>query len=167
MVTTLGDTYEAVGEYAKAEKMYREGLRLKEGLGAKDKAVGYLLNHLGLVLWERSKLPDAETTQRQALELRKAVSGADSADVAESENDLALVLWQQGDLDKAEALFRHGLALRDKLPEPERSAPPNQKEVAVTLGNLGQILHIRGDMSTAEMMERQSLTLRRQLFPEG
>ena len=167
LVTTLGDAYEAVGEYPKAEKMYSEGLRLKEGLGSKDKTLGYLLNHLGLVLWENRELPEAEATQLRALEVRKSVSGADSEDVAESENDLALVRWQQGDLAGAEALFRHGLALRDKLPEPEKSAAPNQKEVAVTLGNLAQVLHIRGDLPSAEMMQRQTLGLRTNLFPEG
>jgi serine/threonine protein kinase/tetratricopeptide (TPR) repeat protein len=155
---SLGNIYYDLGDYAAAEAMDQEALRLKERIGERDtRAVSRLLNHLGNVLLNRNDLDQAEAAQRRALALEDKVSGEGNLGYADPLNDLGLVLWQRGDLAEAEQAIRQALDLKRKL-------PAEKTELAVTIGNLGLVLWEQGRLPEAERSLSEAMAIMKALL---
>jgi tetratricopeptide (TPR) repeat protein len=127
------------------------------------------LGGLAAALWSQSKLAEAESAYRQALEIQRKSLGAEHPDIATSLNNLGTVLWSQGKLAESEAIQREALAMYRKLagdesPETrERVDKGVHTEVATSLNNLALVLWRQGKLDEAETMFRESLALKRKL----
>ena len=156
---TLGNVYEELGDYAKAESMLRQALALRQAVfGDKHVRVAESLNDLGGVLRRQDKLADAERLFRQSLATRRELLGGAHADVAVSLNNLGVVLFTKGDLAGAKAAHQEALALRQRI------FGEDHAEVAVSLHNLGCVLLAEGKNAEAEDVFRRVVGMRRKLL---
>lgn len=157
--TIIGNVYNELGYFNKAEAMHRDVLATVTKLHGNEHAdVASALFNLGAALQGESKLIEAEQVERRALAMRRKLFGNKNADVATSLEDLAAALGLQGKLTEAESALREAVAIQKKVLG-DKSA-----DVADSIQNLGQTLRVEGNLADAERMEREALTIRRGLF---
>jgi serine/threonine protein kinase/tetratricopeptide (TPR) repeat protein len=161
----LGWIYYQLGEFSRAEDSLRRCVELCRKGSEKDtanhdwqKGLGDALHPLALTLWHESKLPEAESCQRESLAIRRKLLGDESREAAQSLADLALVLRTQGKLAEAEEMFRESLATRRKLLGNEN------EDVAWSLFGLGLTVENRGRLAEAESFIRKSQATFQNLF---
>ncbi|HSU94556.1 MAG TPA: tetratricopeptide repeat protein [Gemmatimonadaceae bacterium] len=98
---------------------------------------------------------------RRALTTRRALYGADNAEVAESMDQLGEVLVQIDSLAEADTLLRAALATRRKL------FGDRSEATATSLMHLAILLQNRDDFTRAEPLFREALAIRRGLYGDG
>lgn len=157
--STLGEVYQELGEFKKAEKMLRRALQLRtELLGEQNLTVAQALSDLSPALWNQGNLNEAETLQRRALGIRTRFLGETNLAVAESFQDLACILSGQSRMSEAEKTFRQALEIRRRLLGNDRV------EVADSLSGVANMLNSQGQWAAAESMFRETLELDRKLL---
>jgi serine/threonine protein kinase/Tfp pilus assembly protein PilF len=154
-----GRIYVEIGNYDRAEEMYRAALAINRKLfGPNSPEVAVSLNDLGIALCKEDKLTEAESAHQEALEIRRRLFGNENADVAASLNDLATVFRHQGRKPEAEALTREALSIRRKL------FGDDSLEAADTLHNLSVVLGDEDKRAEAESAAKEMLAIRRRLL---
>ncbi len=157
LLLTIGFTCATLGEYAEAEVLTREAVRLRKSVFSETNAlVAESLYTLAVVLGRRDTSADrseAEALLRQALAIQRRLLGDEHRAVAGSLTLLAGILRVERKLVEAEALSRQALTLRKKLLGSE--AP----EVANSLNNLGLVLGDQGRLDEAEGAVREALAI--------
>ncbi len=159
---TLGDTYCALGEYARAEPQLERALALRRGaLGASDvKTLGSAAN-LARLYQQQDQYEKAETLLRDCLETCRAALGGAHRETLAVLAQLAAGTMEQGRYLEAEPLWRnymealreaHGLARGDVL-----AARHEQGWVYLELGRLAE----------AEPLLLESLEVRRAELGDG
>ena len=109
-LNNLGGILEERGEHAAAEVLFREALRLKQGIPGAGEEVARAYNNLGQVLYGRGDLAAAEPYLRQGLAMRRRLLGSEPhPDLATSLNNLASLLEAKKDRAGAETLYREVL----------------------------------------------------------
>jgi serine/threonine protein kinase/Tfp pilus assembly protein PilF len=157
--TLIGQLYQEMGNYDRAEEMHREALATRRKLfGPESPQAAASLNDLGLALMAENKLPEAEQAHGEALAIRRGLFGNDNADTATSLNDLGGVYRQEGKLREAESMARGAMGIRQKLFGSEHLA------VADSLRNLSIILGDESRWTESEAMAREVLAIRRKLL---
>jgi serine/threonine protein kinase/tetratricopeptide (TPR) repeat protein len=148
---TVGNVYDELGNYAKAEAIHRDALALrKQRWGPIHPKVAESYNDLGVVLLHRGDLSGAERLIRQALALRSR-SGTNGLSVAESLDALGVLLRESHDLEQARRMHDRALTIRTNLLGAEHI------KVAASLNNLAWVLHDQGDLSGAERLQQEAL----------
>ena len=110
----------AMGEYAKAEPLYQEALRIcQKVLGPEHPYTALCLNNLAGLYWDMSEYAKAEPLLQEALRIRQKVLGPEHLDTAASLNSLALLYHAMGEYAKAESLYQEALRIRQKVLGPE------------------------------------------------
>ena len=159
--TIIGTTYHELGEWAKAETMHREALRLRRGVyGATNELTAVSLNNLGSALWEQAKKLEAEVAQREALAIRRNLPAGLHPDVTMSLTSLADVLMGIDKFAEAESLLREALARQTAV------AGHEGLDVIETLNQLASVLESEGKHEEAETVVRRALELCQKL-PAG
>ena len=157
LLLTIGFTCMSLGEYAKAEALTREAVRLRKSVfGETNALVADSLWTLAAVLARRGTSADrseAEALLRQALAIQRRLLGDEHRAVARSLTLLAGTLRGEGKLVEAEALSREALKLRRKLFGSEHP------EVAQSLNNLALVLRDQGKLDEAEGAIREALAI--------
>jgi len=98
----LGGVYLALGEYERAEAMFRQALEIWRRLPeANVESILATLNNLGVTLQEADKLPEAEQVSRDNLARTIQAHGEEDSAVATALHNLASVLFKQGKLKEA------------------------------------------------------------------
>ena len=156
--TTIGEVYWLLGDYQKANFMHTEALAIRRKNGSEPLEVATSLDDLAAVLWRQGKLAEAETMQREALDLRKRLQGVQHPDFAFPLTALAQMLSDEGKLPEAEAAQRQVLALR------LRQAGGESTELADALKALASILWRQKRLEQAEVLDKKALTLQRRLL---
>jgi len=160
--TTIGSTYEALGQLDAAESHLRIALDLRRQLHqGPDREVAESLHNLGKLSWERSDYPEAERLIRSALDMYRQVVDPEDPAVVSCLNDLAVVLQSEGHYEQAEPMLREALAMLRARPEDEDQLLPD------TMNNLAWALHFKGEYAEAEQLLRDALALNRRLLGEG
>jgi tetratricopeptide (TPR) repeat protein len=165
----IGNTYEALGDYADAEQMYRKALAVyQQLLGSENPSVAYLLGHIADVAGTQGRNAEAETLERGALALWKKLKGEEDPHVADTLDRLAMVLLRQSQtapppvrrklLTGAESLEREALILQRKL---FGDAGTN---LNLATDNLATILNAQGRKEEAATLFREALALYRKLL---
>jgi tetratricopeptide (TPR) repeat protein len=155
---TIANVYRQLGDFAEAEKEYRQTLGLLAQLpGLENQAYIEVLNHLAETMMEREELADAEVLIRRGLAINQKLFGKVHTAVADSLHTLGMVRWRQGDLAGADELHRQALAQWRQLHDPEN--------ISMVLNDLGLVLLDRGDLVGAQASFTESLDLRRKLLP--
>ena len=157
--TTLGNTYQSLGEYKQAQPQLETALKLRRAeLGEEHVNVAASLNDLASLLRFQGDYAAAERLLREALAMRRKLLGNEHVDVAESLNDLAVVIKVRGNLDEAATLYREALAMHRRLLGDEHP------RVAMGMNNMAALLEAQGDYDAAELLLREALAMRRRLL---
>ena len=117
-LNNLAVLYNDMGDYAKAEPLYRQALAIrKEVLGEKHPEYAQSLNNLAGLYENMGDYAKAEPLYRQALAIRREVLGEKHPDYAQSLNNLAVVNaaaenWQPAadDAEQARRVIRRHVA---------------------------------------------------------
>jgi len=153
----LGECLYLENRDAEAEPLLRRALALDHKLGTADSATR---NYLALLLERKGSYPEALQLLREAVEIQRRISGADSPEFAMGLHNLAGALIDAGDLTGAEATERQCLDLRRKI------LGNHHPDLAYSLNNLGFLLLEKGDWEAAEPVLRENLELSREALGE-
>ncbi len=145
MLDTFGNVYRSLGDYAKAERMLTEGLRIREEKVGKDHAdTATSLHHVAWLRHDQGQYREAEALYRRARAIRETRLGPTHPATAATLFNLAYLLSYQDDiptaarLDEAEGLLRKVLVIRAKgLPEGHRDIGLARLALAVVLFGRG------------------------------
>jgi serine/threonine protein kinase/tetratricopeptide (TPR) repeat protein len=155
----IGRLYLEIGNYDRAETMYRAALATNRKLfGAQSSQVAAALSDLGVALDKEAKFAESENAHQEALSIRRRVFGSENVTSAASLNNLATVLRHQGKRDEAERLAREALHIVQK------SLGEDSLEAADILHNLSVVLGDQGKRAESEATARQLLAMRRRLL---
>ncbi len=158
---TVGVSYLELGEYRKAEAMFRESLAIEKRLHGPDHLhVTGPLDALGRALQLQGRFAEAETMHRDALAIARKQPMPEQTVIAAYLYDLAGALQGQAKLTEAEARVREALAIRKALFGAEHL------EAANTFNLLAGILSKQGKFRESEAMFRASLTIQKKFFGE-
>ena len=119
------------------------GVQEAHSLNADPRAQAELYLTLGTIYQQMGKFDQAESLLQSALDRRKAVFGADNAEVAESLDALGELRSDQAQYDDAEPLIRQALDMS------KRHLPPTHPGVGKAYYSLGRVLVNRGDYAQA------------------
>lgn len=112
-VFNLGQLAERRGDFATAERRYREAIVLqRRDFGDDHDRVGADLNRLGVVLHRQGRLAEAETSMRQALAIYRRRLPAGHRRIALVLMPFPALLLERGKRDEAIALLEEALKIR-------------------------------------------------------
>ena len=129
------------------------GVQEAQSLNSDPKVQAELYDTLGGIYLKLGKLDRADSLLSLALERRKALFGADSAEVADSLVSLGQLRSDQARLEEAEQLVRQGLEMT------KRHLPPNHPAVGRATAALGIVLENRGDYNQAIKVLEEAVRL--------
>jgi CHAT domain-containing protein len=155
LMNNLAALYAAMGQYAKAEPLYRRCLEIFEAkLGKDHPDVAQSLNNLAALYDDMGQYAKAEPLYRRSLKIREAKLGKDHPDVAGSLNNLAALYQDMGVYAKAEPLYRRCLEIF------EAKLGKDHPDVASSLNNLADLYDDMGQYARAEPLYRRCLEIR-------
>jgi len=112
--------YQAMGNYAKAEPLFKEALVIQQtALGPEHPTTATILNNLALLYQAMGNHAKAEPLLEEALAIRQKVLGREHPDTAASLNNLALLYYATGKYAQAEPLYQQTLEISKKVLGPE------------------------------------------------
>jgi CHAT domain-containing protein/tetratricopeptide (TPR) repeat protein len=153
-LNNLGMVYEAQGNYADAEGLYKRALAIYEkARGAEHPDVAQVLNHLAIVYYDQGKYTDAEGLYKRALSIREKALRAGHPDIAQTINNLALVYQEQGKYADAEGLYKRALVIL------ERAFGQHHPRLADSLDNLGMVYAAQDRYADAEGLHKRALAI--------
>jgi CHAT domain-containing protein/Flp pilus assembly protein TadD len=155
-LNNLGLLYKAMHEYARAEPLLQEALRIRQKVSGSEHpytATGLdNLASLYLVVGEYAK---AEPLYREALRIRQKVLSSEDPDTASSLNNLGELYETMGEYAKAEPLYREALQIWQKALGSEHPL------TATGLNNLALLYQAMGEYAKAEPLLQEALRIRR------
>jgi serine/threonine protein kinase len=158
----LADFRSEQGNYAEAEKLFREGLAVdRRVLGDRDPRLYRDQSDFGVVLVLAGKFEEAEALLRRCLETQRKLLGREHPDVAQTMHNLAIALHYPGRPQEAEVLNREALALV------RAHYGPTHPRMANAFHSLGGNLAGQGKYEEAIVLYNQALEIRRQNDEDG
>jgi hypothetical protein len=151
-----GDNALKLGEYATAEKIFRDGISTFSVSGP-DAAKALAQLHLGLgesLLWE-AKIADANKELIRTLPQVEKAFGGQSAEYAHALDCVSWLYQALGKPDKTDAYCRQALDIRRKV------LPANDPRLAESLEHLGQIDQNKGFYDEAAKCYEEALNIRK------
>ncbi len=151
-INNLADSMLALGDYARAEELFRDVLEIDRatiGTGHANYAIH--LNNLAGAIDAQGRYAEAEAMLRQSLGVTEQAVGQNHPDYAITLNNLAGAVEAQGRLTEAEALYREAIDVDLKTVgkgHPQHTAHKN---------NLASVLRGQGRLDEAEVLFRQAL----------
>lgn len=164
---TTADLYLGVyrslqGRHEEAEEILRQGLAMLQILGSQDdSAASSYLGALAFSVWKQGHLREAENLQQRTREIRLALFGERSGEVANANHNLACILLDQGRYEEAEEVQLEALGVRLQLFGHEGL------QTAYSMVGLGQIYLATGRPMEARGMLTEALRVRRLQLPPG
>ena len=151
-LSNLGYMYSRLGDWNKAESLYKQSLQLSTELG--DRAgMAELWGVLGDIERNRGNWDAAESLYTQSLQLRTELG--DRAGMASIWGQWGDIECNRGNWDAAESLYKLKLETCTELGD--------KQGMSQVVGTLGDIERKRGNWDVAESLYRQSLQLRTEL----
>jgi serine/threonine-protein kinase len=190
MMNTMGEVYESLGLYDRAELLLSNALRTRRTVESLA-ALGRLADTKGdfgkAEAWYRQALAaeqgkaeraaiqaklasaltggaknaEAERLLSESLATRESMFGKESAEAADSLFRIARLKAAEQKFAEAEPNFRKALAIRRSVLGPENPETVN------AVGELAALLSTRGNLNEAETLQRESLALHRKLYGES
>ena len=157
--TVLGDVYYDLGDYPRAEAMFRAALGLRgELLGNKHVDVAKSLTDLGEALRKQKRSVEAEQLLAEGLAIQRELLGNGDPAVGLTLFRLGMMYNLMGRGAEAEARFRDALVIFRQHTDPNLPS---------ALDQLGLSLTYQAKHSQAEPFARECLALRRKQAPSG
>ena len=117
---TLGLTYQALGEYGKAQQQHRRARELRQReLGIEHPSTLTSMTNIAVALDDQKRWADAEELLRSVFEIQQRVSGPEHSDTLVTAHNLASVLRHQGRYAECEKIQRNVLDIRQRVFGPE------------------------------------------------
>lgn len=158
--TTIGETYNGLGQYEEAVRHLQIALDLNERLyGEKHQNVGKVKRLLATTLGKSTgdyKKP--VEMLRETLALQHELHGEEHKDIARTMSDLAWALERTGDAEQAAAYYRQSLEMNRKLWGEEH------EKVSSGINNLAHALRALGKNNEAEKLYQEALERFRRQF---
>jgi tetratricopeptide (TPR) repeat protein len=110
----LADLFETYERYADAEPLFKRALAVMEKTEGQEEAMAEILDRLAWVHVKQQKYEQAEAIYRKVLELRIALAGEDSADVATSYMNLGRLQIARGDHTDGVIWLQKAIPLAEK-----------------------------------------------------
>jgi len=143
-----------MGEYAKAESLLQEALRIdRKVLGPEHADTASSLDNLAKLYHLMGEYPKAEPLLREALRIRRKVLGEENPDTAQSLDNLAVLYRAVGEYAKAEPLYQEALRIRQKVLGSEHP------DTATILNNLAGLYQDIGEYAKAEPLYKEALRI--------
>ena len=172
VLNSLALQYLALGEYAKAEPLFRRAMEMNQGLYSKARYprghphLAGSMNNLAMIHYLLSEYTKAELLYALALEMYedlypKAFYTQGHPDLASTLTNLATLRQLQGDYAKAKLLYERGLAMNEAL------FPRGHPQLATSLNNLALLYHYQGEYAKAEPLYARALEMRERLYPKA
>ena len=119
----LATNYLNQGDYAAAEKYYREALSVDSSVyGPEHSVIAMEMANLGSVLDNQQRYAPAESLLVEALRIRRLKLGSDHFHTGYSLIQLGSLMRKIGQYDRAEAYLREALKIDERALGPDRSA---------------------------------------------
>jgi tetratricopeptide (TPR) repeat protein/tRNA A-37 threonylcarbamoyl transferase component Bud32 len=158
----VGSVYSNLGLYKKGEPQLRKALELLEAhLGPDHPDTLETATLLGALLWEDSRLSEAETIIRKCIAHYRRTLGPDHARTLAAVHLLAQVLHNQGRLAEGERLAR------EHLDATRRARGPEHLGTIDSMNMLGQFLREQGKLEEAGDLFQQCLQIGRRSYWPG
>jgi hypothetical protein len=151
--STLAQVYYDMGEYAKAESLYRRVLELYERSGGAEYAreVAKVRTDLGVTLSDLGKLSEAQEMVEAGFAGIKQLDATATVDLAHALRGLGLVSWFSGNYLRGEASLREEVSIFQTL------GLQNDSKYASSLNDLSWLVHARGGAEESEKMDSEAL----------
>jgi TPR repeat protein/CHAT domain-containing protein/Tfp pilus assembly protein PilF len=147
-----------MGEYAKAEPLCQEALRITQKVrGPEHPDTAISLNNLAKLYSDTGEYAKAEPLYQEALRIKQKVLGAEDPSTATSINNLAGLYQDMGEYAKAEPLYQEALRIKQKVLGPEHPG------TALGLNNLANLYKGMGAYSKAEPLFQEALDIFRKV----
>ncbi|MDD8027137.1 MAG: tetratricopeptide repeat protein [Acidobacteriota bacterium] len=154
ILNSLAVIYNAQGEYAQAEPLFKRALAIKEAtLGPKHSEVVIILNNLASLYGKQGQYVNAESLFNRSLSIWEKTESPDHPYVAQSLNSLASLYYNQSKYSEAEPLAKRALAIREK------ALDPHHLDVAQSLNTLAGVYRAQGHNDLAEPLHRRALAI--------
>jgi CHAT domain-containing protein len=154
-LNNLAAVYQDMGDYPKAEQLYRQALVIENEHYSHGPGYATILNNLAALYQDMGDFARAEPLYRRALALRKEMLGEKDSDYAISLSCLAYLFHEMGDYLKAEPLYRRALDIR------KEALGQSHPDYAVSLHNLARLYDHTSAYAKAEPLYRQALAITR------
>jgi serine/threonine protein kinase/tetratricopeptide (TPR) repeat protein len=153
--------YSETGDYAEAEKLGIEALRIRrKTAGDESREVAFSMQALGYVYQLTGRYEEAERLYGDGLALLRRVMPANSPNIAVMLNHYGNLLKIRGDWPRSEAMLREALAIY------RQTMPKEHSYVAATLNNLSGVLTLEGNYDEAERLLTEAIAIWRGAFGE-
>jgi serine/threonine-protein kinase len=158
----LGDLLlDSRGDTARAEQLYRRGLRLREGgLGTDHYGLMHGLNSLAALLAARGHFTEAEGVLHRSIVIAERALGPAHPTAQAQRERMTTVLRGLGRLDEAVALAR------DVVARKREALGARHPSVAGSLTTLGDLLDAQGHHQDADQVMTEALSIRSAAFGE-
>ena len=162
LLAVMGNTYEGLGLYARAESLLARSLEIRRRvLGPDNPDTLASMNDLAEAIRWQGRYPEAEKLYREAWEGRQRVLGPDNPATILSKNGVALALTDEHHYPEAEKLLEQVLETEHRTQGPSAAATLN------TENSLALVLQDEGRLPEAEKLYRDSADgFRQQFGPE-
>jgi serine/threonine protein kinase/Flp pilus assembly protein TadD len=105
--STLGETYQALGDFDEAERQFKSALSLlRESEGTLHRDTLIAMNNLAVSYHNQGRFGEAEALHRESLTLHREALGEADPDTLTAQINLATLRRDQNDTDEAERLFK-------------------------------------------------------------
>ena len=142
----LGTIFENIHKYEKAEKLYRETLKIRKlKYGEFHMSVSCSYQNLGSLYAAEGKLDESMQLYEKSLEINKRVFGENHVDTAESYRTLGAINLIKGNFEKAEQFLNKSYDLFRRLPAGE-----NGKNYILLLDNFCNLYNNKKNLSKLE-----------------
>jgi tetratricopeptide (TPR) repeat protein len=158
----LGDVEADLSHFEEADKLYQRALTLyRAKLGDRDERVATALSAIAANFWEVNRLGEAESWQRQAVDLESHLKGRHDRKTLDMLNDLALILDNEGRWPEGYALMQEVVAAA------KAELRPDHPLLGYGWNNLGWAAYRLGRYEEAEQDMRTALALRIETYGEN
>ena len=159
MLDVIGRLHTQLGDYDQARPVLEEALAIRRRLYGETHAdVATSLENLAAVADSKQDLPRAVALRREALTVRRAVSGDDDPRTIDALHSLAHALHNADQRSEADTLFDRWMAAVSRHP-PEVTAAR-----AARLAAVADLLTERQQPARAESLYRDALSIQRRVF---
>jgi serine/threonine-protein kinase len=143
----LGDAYEALGQYAKAEMHFRTAVSLRARLhGKRDRRTLHASNRLAMVLDASGRSSEAESLARSNGKFATQTLGPADPITLDASDALGMILLRDGKIAEAEKTLRATLAMRRRVLE------AGHEDTLRSVNHLGLLLQGQGKLDEANTL---------------
>ncbi len=161
LLSTLGESYTAIGLHEKAGALHRRALELQVAQGiAEDPNTAKLRRKLAVNLWFGKKFDEAESVYRELIDEAIRFNGRESLAVATLKKECGSVLLDARRIPAAELMEKESLEIRLKL------LGRTNTEVAESMNELAAVYYSQQRYAESEKLQREALAIQKALVGE-